>query len=308
MTRAAGSENDDERPGPVGLDAVLTTEVLTQRPARPADYESESRALSALAHELAANPRNLLRTLVETIRELCNADSAGISILVADRTGGGSGTFRWEAVAGQFAHNVGGGMPRDHSPCGTVIDQNRVLLFSYPARHFRGLRNVEPRIFEALLAPFHVDGTPVGTVWAIGHSASKRFDGEDARLLLSVSRFAAAGYQLATAFDAATTSQDALRQRVENRTRDLERANAALLTSEQRFRQALEIPTVGVVFFDAQGVITAANEAFFAHGELQPRRVGTSRTALGSAHPTRMGAGHCARHARAQTVGGVYPV
>jgi PAS domain S-box-containing protein len=40
------------------------------------------------------------------------------------------------------------------------------------------------------------------------------------------------------------------------------RAEAALRESDERFRRALEIETVGVVFFDADAVITGANAAF----------------------------------------------
>ena len=38
------------------LSAVLATEELFRRPARPPDYEAESRALAALAQELSSSP------------------------------------------------------------------------------------------------------------------------------------------------------------------------------------------------------------------------------------------------------------
>lgn len=205
---------------PAGLVGVLTTEELERRPARPPDFEAENRALLALARELAQNPDNLLQTLVDTVLGLCHADSAGISIYVP---GDGPGAFRWDAVAGQFAQNVGGSIPRDQSPCGAVVDQDAVLLFDRPHRHFTALAGVQPVIVENLLAPFHVDGEPVGTLWAIGHTPERRFDAEDARLLTNLSRFASAGYQLVTALDEATTTRDELEQQVRGRTRDLER-------------------------------------------------------------------------------------
>jgi two-component system sensor histidine kinase VicK len=43
---------------------------------------------------------------------------------------------------------------------------------------------------------------------------------------------------------------------------DSKQAEEALRDSEQRLQQALSIPTVGVIFFDLQGVIHHANEAF----------------------------------------------
>jgi PAS domain S-box-containing protein len=39
-------------------------------------------------------------------------------------------------------------------------------------------------------------------------------------------------------------------------------AEQALREREERFRRALEIETIGIVFFDAEGRITSANEAF----------------------------------------------
>src|SRR5262245_66120227 len=87
---------------PMGLDAVLKTEELAQRSFRPPDFEGESRALAALARELASNPQNILQKLVETALALCRADSAGISIL---EPGSDPAVFRWHAIAGGFAEN-----------------------------------------------------------------------------------------------------------------------------------------------------------------------------------------------------------
>ena len=67
--------------GLVPLEAVLCTEELQQRPARPPDYASENRALVALAQALADSPRTILQTLAETIMEILDADSAGVSFL-----------------------------------------------------------------------------------------------------------------------------------------------------------------------------------------------------------------------------------
>jgi PAS domain S-box-containing protein len=215
-----------------GLHEVLTTQQLEQRSSRPPEHEAENRALQTLAQELATRPRNLLQKLVETVLEVCRADSAGISIHVPDE---GVGSFRWDAVAGRFAHNIGGSMPRDQSPCGTVIDSDSVLLFDQPHRHFTALAGVEPPIVENLLVPFHVEGRPVGTLWAIGHTPERRFDAEDARLLSSLSRFASAGYQLVKALDETAAARDKLEERVQERTRELterKRAEEALRQSQ----------------------------------------------------------------------------
>ena len=71
----------------VPLESVLCTEELNRRPARPPDYEKESRALTALAQALADSPRTILQQLAETIPEVFQSDSAGISLLTTDDGG-----------------------------------------------------------------------------------------------------------------------------------------------------------------------------------------------------------------------------
>jgi PAS domain S-box-containing protein len=213
--------------GRAPLDDVLMTAELDRRPARQPDYAAESRALAALAETLAAEPRGLLQKLVDLVLELCRADSAGVSILEP----GDPEVFRWHAIAGRFAINLHGTMPRSASPCGVVLDRDAALLFGHPERHFDSQVAVDPPVVEMLLIPFHVGGKPVGTVWAIAHTEARKFDAEDARLLTGLSRFASAAHQTTAALDAAEAGQTELERQVEERTRELELANAALRDS-----------------------------------------------------------------------------
>ncbi|MBV9490796.1 MAG: PAS domain S-box protein, partial [Verrucomicrobia bacterium] len=255
------------------LEEVLRTAELSRRPARPPDFEAESRALGMLAQEMAACPGNVLQKLVELVRELCGADSAGVSIL---EPGDESGLFRWHAAAGAFAAQLIGTMPREASPSGTVLARNTVLLFDRAERHFPALRGVQPPIFENLLVPFQLEGRPVGTLWAIAHNPERRFDAEDARLLSSLGRFASAAYRLILAREAAGRGRPELERQVQERTRALSDANTALSReveervrtegalrrSEKRLRRVTEIDAVGIIFFQADGRVTDANEAF----------------------------------------------
>src|SRR5262245_3404346 len=178
------------------LDDVLITAELARRPARSPNYAAENRALGDLAEAMADSPQTILQKLVEMALDLCRADSAGISIL---EPGEAAGVFRWHAVAGQFASNIGGEMPREASPCGVVLDRNASVLFSYPERYFDYGMAIDPPIVETLLVPFHTKGKPVGSLWVIAHTPSRQFDAEDQRLLTSLSRFAAVAYQIRTA-------------------------------------------------------------------------------------------------------------
>ncbi|MBV8092908.1 MAG: PAS domain S-box protein [Acetobacteraceae bacterium] len=202
------------------------TEELPERPLRDRNPVGESRALALLSEEMVANPRGVLQKLAELVVELLGVSSAGVSIL--EPGDGEKRIFRWHAVAGPFAANLGGTMPQDASPCGIVLSRNRVLLFKRPERFFPALRGVEPRIYESLLAPWNVSGKAIGTVWAISHEPDHHFDAEDARLLRNLSRFASAGWQLVSALDEAEAGRRELERRVEDRTSALIASNQAL--------------------------------------------------------------------------------
>jgi signal transduction histidine kinase/ActR/RegA family two-component response regulator len=154
--------------------------------------------MEVLATEMAANPRNMLQKLVETAIDLCQADTAGISILEGD-------AFRWEALAGVFVSSRGSTMARDASPCGVCVDQNTTQLVHLPDRCFPALLT-EPRFVEALLIPFHDHGKPVGTVWIVANNFERKFDREDERVMRTLAQFASAGWQLWQACELAAES------------------------------------------------------------------------------------------------------
>jgi signal transduction histidine kinase len=175
-------------PPTTSLDVVDIRDELDVRPRRPASLAEEHRAFTVLASEMASNPRNMLQKLVELAVDLCDAHTAGISLLDGD-------VFRWEAVAGVFAGARGGTMPREQSPCGVCIDRNATQLMHLADRCFPAL-SAEPRFVEALLVPFHASGKPIGTVWIVSHTDDKKFDKEDERLVRELAQFASAGWQL----------------------------------------------------------------------------------------------------------------
>ena len=184
----AGAASSADTAVQTDVESVLLTVELTRRPAHPIDHASENNALISLAQELSS-PSGILQKLVETAMTLCRAHSAGISLLDEDAT-----SFYWAAVAGRFAGHVGKSMPRDHSPCGTVIDRNAAQLFSHPERYFSYLTQTAPLIDEGLLIPFYVAGKAVGAIWVIAHDPSRRFNAEDLRVMGNLAQFASAAY------------------------------------------------------------------------------------------------------------------
>jgi PAS domain S-box-containing protein len=176
---------------PVPLASILCTEELRLRPQRPPDYHKESRALIALVQALADSPGNILQTLVDTILDMLDCGSAGVSLLTSD----GSKRFYWPAIAGAWKPHIGGGSPRDFGPSGDVLESNRTLLFKHVERRYAYFDLLKPGVEEALLAPFYAAGKGVGTVWAVTHDNRRQFDAEDKRELEAMAFFASTAYQ-----------------------------------------------------------------------------------------------------------------
>src|SRR5216684_2972755 len=239
------------------LESILCTEELQRRPSRPSDYEKENCALVALMSALADSPSTIIQTLAETILDITQCDSAGLSLLTSDgKTPDVCGKrFYWPAIAGMWNPHVGGGTPRNFGPCGDVLDQNRTLLFRHFERRYPYLMAVIPAAEECLLVPFYVDGKAVGTVWAIMHSDRRKFDAEDDRVMASLGKFASSAYQ-ALAHIEDLKFQVAEREKAEAEVRELAKG------LEAKIRRLVEANVVGIVMWNLEGAITEANEAF----------------------------------------------
>jgi len=164
----------------VSLESILSTEELSRRQSRLPDYKKENHALGALLSALLDSQSNILQTLAETILDVTQCDSSGLSLLTK---GDGGKRFYWPAIAGMWKPHIGGGTPRDFGPCGDVLDRNCTLLFKHFERRYPYLLPVTPPAEECLLVPFYVGAKAVGTIWAIMHTDRRKFDAEDERLM-----------------------------------------------------------------------------------------------------------------------------
>lgn len=221
--------------GARGFADVLFTEELKRRSPRAPDYAAENHAMAMLAAQLAGDPEGVLQKLVEAVAELCQANSAGISVLESSNE---QDMFRWRAVTGAFAPNLNLTIPRSESPCGNVIAGSDVLFLKEPERCFPALRSAGIPICEALLAPWTVGGDTIGTIWVLDHSGTRHFDLEDARTLERFASFAAATFQVGSALYAAREAREELELRVEERTGLLTQSNKALQQEVERRRKA----------------------------------------------------------------------
>jgi PAS domain S-box-containing protein len=189
---------------------VLITAALADRPVRQPNPEAENQAFATLAQQLADDPQSRLKTLVQTIKELCPADTVGVSL--QETLADGSLEFRWVAIAGAGAQTAA---LSDFSPWGMAVRCGQPQLYAHPERYFTNLGQLPLPIVEALLVPICVNDQPLGTLWLLSHNEQRLFDREDLRLATGLAGFAAAALQsmqLRQAAGLALQSQQALQE------------------------------------------------------------------------------------------------
>ena len=213
--------------------------------------------------------------MADTILKVFQCESAGVSLVTEDGK-----KFHWPAIAGVWKPHIGGGTPRDFGPCGDVLDRNCPLLFSHFERRYTYFEPVMPPAEECLLAPFHVQGNAVGTIWAIVHDnrpGARKFDNEDLRVLVRLGTFASAAYQVVEQLDA-LRKQAQERHEAQQAMRDMneallissvrqhelaeqaQQAERKMHESEVRYRRLFESAKDGILILDADtGKITDAN-------------------------------------------------
>ena len=243
--------------GSVPLEEILCAEDLRRRSRRSPDYGKENQALVKLMGTLADSPSTILQTLADTILEITDSDSAGLSLLTKDcvKPHADGNRFYWPAIAGQWSPHVGGGTPRDFGPCGEVLNRNNTMLFTHWERRYPYLGSATPLAEEGLLVPFYVDGKAVGTIWAIMHSDRRKFDAEDDRVMASLGKFASSAYRALMHIEDLKV-QVAEREKAEAEVREL------ACGMEAKVRRLVDANVVGIVMFTLEGAITGANDAF----------------------------------------------
>ena len=174
---------------PLPLHSIVATRFLLSRPSRRANRNAEITALRALTSVLAQDRSKALKCLAGLAVSLCNAGTAGVSLLEESPDGE---IFRWHALAGKLAAYEGGSTPRNFSPCGSCLDAGKAVLYAYPARRFTYFAQLDTPIVEGLVIPMYAHGAALGTIWIVSHDNSRAFDAEDVRIMNSLGNFAAA--------------------------------------------------------------------------------------------------------------------
>lgn len=199
-----------EEPKQIGLEDIVITEELYLRSPKTPNLQAENQALHTLARQLAQAPQAMLKTLVSVARELCEAGTAGISLLEISNCG--KSIYRWVALAGVLEQYEQGTTPGSFSPCGVCLELRAPQLYLYPERYFTYFQQAQPAIVEGLVIPLVIDEQPLGTLWIVSHDEQRQFDSEDVRLMTSLANFSTAALQSSRARQVALDAGQALHQ------------------------------------------------------------------------------------------------
>ena len=182
------------------MESVLCNDELNQRTSRPRNNQLHNDAIKDLIRGWSSSPQSVLQSLVDTILNTLQCDSAGISLIKEDRT-----RFYWPAIAGVWGPHVGGGTPLSFGPCGDVLSAQRSLHMKQIHLRYTYFTPVA-WVKEVLLVPFYVDGRITGTIWAVIHEpphnersrtrTPAEYDREDLRMLEALGELATAAYKV----------------------------------------------------------------------------------------------------------------
>ncbi len=193
MTLSGNQSKKDAAPKSPA-DVTVTSELWARTP-RPPNVEDEAAAMRLLGDVLKTEPAQVFQRCVEVGLQLCRAQSCGISL--REKTETGEDIFRWIAVAGELQRFLNGTMPRFFSPCGVCVDDGAPILMRLPERFYTYI-DVGTPLPEVLLIPLIDTGSGLeGTIWIVAHDETRKFDGEDARVMQRIAVFVAVSLSLA---------------------------------------------------------------------------------------------------------------
>ena len=174
------------------LDTVLATGLLSQRTAHDPDHAAENATFCALARCLAEQPQLVLHQVVEAAARLRGDGSAGVAILEYDDRP----VLRWNATTGVFKAWHEQRVPLAGSLGAFAAGRRAVQLICAPADHDPIFAALPRPVHELLLVPLLQQEKCWGALWIATHDATQLFDAEDARVAITLSHFASAGWGL----------------------------------------------------------------------------------------------------------------
>jgi two-component sensor histidine kinase len=159
---------------------LVTTRTQLPKLERTRDLQAEIAVSLQIAGFLAEDPSAAIRQLLEAACRLCNAGSAGVSLLHLNSDG--ETMVRWDAISGVLASQEGRTMPVSASSCGLCFDAGTTIVVARPERKSGDPRDM-PQVDEELIVPLYGNAkTPRGTLWLVRHDDAGSFCSDDARI------------------------------------------------------------------------------------------------------------------------------
>jgi len=154
------------------------------------DAAMQMEGLRRLSHALLERPETILQELVQTAIQLCNADSAGISIEQPEM--GDEAFYKWVAASGEYSAFINATLPRYPSACGVCLERGHAQHFTVTPKFFEILGVEASPVTDGILLPWQSEGTR-GTIFVMAHGRTEAFDENDVRLMNMLADFSAMG-------------------------------------------------------------------------------------------------------------------
>jgi hypothetical protein len=154
------------------------------------DVATQMQGMQRIAHAFVESPETILQELVNAAVDLCEADSAGISLEVDEEHRTDTNYFQWVATAGEYERFLNATLPRTPSACGTCLERGQPQLFRVTQRFFDLMGVDAPTVTDGLLLPWQVEEVR-GTIWIMAHRRAEAFDNGDCRMMQLLADFSA---------------------------------------------------------------------------------------------------------------------
>jgi two-component sensor histidine kinase len=234
---------------PKAEDVFITAE-LDRRVPGDVDSLREKIALQELAAIMADDPARVLPKFVTLAMEMAEGVSAGLSLYEEHPA---PGIFRWHHLQGTLAQFVGATTPRNHSPCGVVLDLDAPVLTAHSERAYDWIADHNLSLPEVLLVPLHIGSKePMGTLWIVSDEDG-HFHREHARVATELASFVAIALRM-------VRTEKRLQQALDDQ---------SILTREMSHRiKNLFAMTDGMIRFSAKSAATTTEMSALLSGRL----------------------------------------
>ncbi|WEX11673.1 HWE histidine kinase domain-containing protein [Chelativorans sp. AA-79] len=219
-------------PTPSVADVFITAE-LARRAPKQTDHLQEKRALQDLAMRMADAPEEVLPRFVDLAMQMTGGISAGLSLYEGDDTR----LFRWRYLRGVLSTFEGAPTPRNFSPCGVTLDENRPVLARHPERAYDWIADAGIVVPEVLLVPLYVGSEkPLGTLWIVAGQEG-HFDAGHARAMTELATLVGIALKLRenqTRLTRALEEQERLSAEMDHRIKNLFSIAESMIRSTAR--------------------------------------------------------------------------